>query len=136
MRSPPPELREEIAADFRQRWWVRCLLETEHDRLGLILRAVMGLPTDDAPWLGPSAIVDAHGMILSNWVDEHNHMHFAAGVCTVDDLVGNLRRLVDALQLSRDEADALFAQVRAWIKVDARPHTEQPEDRIPIEFRG
>ena len=38
-------------------------------------------------------------------------------------------------QLKDVEAHALFSQVRAWIKTDARPETEQPEDRIPIEYR-
>lgn len=133
--APPQSLREEVAAIYRSRWWVKVLLETEHDRLGLILRAVLAKPTNDAPWLGPSAIVDDKGMVLSNWVDEHNHCHFAAGVCTIEDLVGNLRRLCDSLQFSQAEADELFAKVRGWIKVDARPWTEQPEDRIPVEYR-
>ena len=136
MGEPVPErLREEVAAIYREQWWVKCLLATENDKLGLILRAVMGMPTNDPPWLGPSAIIDQQGMVLSNWVDESNHMHFASGVCTIDELVQNLRGLVDHLQLSFDEATRLFTQVRGWIKSDARPETEQAEDRIPIEYR-
>lgn len=131
----PPNLREEVAVMVGSKWWARCLLFTEHDHLGLILRAVMGLPTNDPPWLGPSAIIDDKGIVLSNYVDEKQKMHFAALVCSIDDLVANLRRLCDQLKLTDVEAHALFAQVKGWIKSDARPTTEQPEDRIPIEYR-
>jgi hypothetical protein len=131
----PDKLRVEVADMVRSQWWVRCLLATEEDKLGLILRAAMGIPTINPPWLGPSAIVDREGVVHSNYVDESNKMHFAAIVCTVDELVGNLRGLVDALQISDVQAHALFTQVKGWIKSDARPETEQPEDRVPIEYR-
>lgn len=131
----PEKLRVEVADMVRQQWWVRCLLETEHDLLGLILRAAMGVPTNNSPWFGPSAIIDQNGIVLCNYVDASNKMHFAAVVCHVDDLVGNLRGLCDALQLADVQAHALFSQVKAWIKTDARPETEQPEDRVPIEYR-
>ncbi len=131
----PEKLRQDVADMVRQQWWVQCLLATEHELLGLVLRAVMGIPTLSPPWLGPSAIIDDKGIVLSNFVDSDNRMHFAAVVCHVDDLVGNLRRLVDALQLPDVQAHALFLQVKGWIKTDARPATEQPEDRIPIEYR-
>ena len=136
MAEPIPQaLREEVAMIYRSRWWVNCLLETQHDRLGLILRAVMGVPTEAPPWFGPSAIIDDQGVVLSNYVDEENHFHLGAVVCHVDDLVNNLRGLVDALQISDVQAYALFSQVKGWIKSDARPHTEQAEDRVPIEYR-
>lgn len=131
----PERLREDVAELVRQQWWVRCLLATEHDQLGLILRAVMGMPTLSPPWLGPSAIIDDKGIVLSNYVDEHNKFHLAVVVCHIDDLVGNLRLLVDALQLPDVQAHLLFGQVKGWIKSDARPETEQPEDRVPIEYR-
>lgn len=127
--------RADVAAFVGSRWWARCLLSTEHDQLGLILRAVMAKPTLSPPWLGPSAIIDDKGIVLSNYVDAANHRHFAAAVCHIDDLVANLRRLCDALGLSDVHAHALFSMVRAWIKTDARPDTEQPEDRVPIEYR-
>lgn len=131
----PDNLRVEVADLVRSQWWVRCLLASEDDQLGLILRAVMGMPTLSPPWLGPSAIIDDKGIVLSNYVDSNNKMHFAAVVCHVDDLVDNLRALVDMLQISDVQAHALFAQVKAWIKSDARPETEQAEDRVPIEYR-
>jgi hypothetical protein len=95
----------------------------------------MGVPTEAPPWLGPSAIIDGKGVVLSNYVDEGNKMHFAAVVCHIDDLVQNLRDLVDSLQITDVQAHALFSQVKGWIKSDARPATEQPEDRVPIEYR-
>lgn len=134
-KAIPDRLRAEVADIYRSQWWTRCLLATEQDQLGLILRAVMGIPTNNPPWLGPSAIIDDKGIVLSNYVDTDNRMHFAAVVCHVDDLVYNLRGLVDSLQLSDVHAHALFSQVKGWIKTDARPHTEQPEDRVPIEYR-
>ncbi len=132
----PEKLREDVADMVRQTWWCQVLLATEHELLGLVLRAVMGIPTLNPPWLGPSAIIDDKGVVLSNFVDTDNRMHFAAVVCHIDDLVANLRRLCDALQLPDVQAHALFVQVKGWIKTDARPHTEQPEDRVPIEYRG
>ena len=131
----PPHLRNEVADMVRQQWWVQCLLRTEHDHLGLILRAVMGIPTLSPPWLGPSAIIDDKGIVMSNYVDAGNKMHFAAVVCHIDDLIANLRNLVDGMAMPDIQAHALFAQVKAWIKADARPETEQPEDRVPIEYR-
>ncbi len=136
MGEPIPErLRVEVADLVRSRWWVQCLLATEEDQLGLILRAVMGVPTNDPPWLGPSAIIDDKGVVLSNYVDEQNKMHFAAVVCHIDDLVANLRQLCDGLQLGDTYAHALFGQVKGWIKSDARPEAEQAEDRVPLEYR-
>lgn len=131
----PTKLRKEVAELVGSTWWARCLLSTEHDQLGMILRAAMGLPTNNPPWLGPSAIIDQRGIVLSNYVDANNRRHFASAVCHIDDLVSNLRRLCDHLQLSDAHAHALFSQVRGWIKEDARPHTEQAEDRIPLEYR-
>lgn len=131
----PDKLRNEVAALVGGQWWVRCLLTTEEDQLGLILRAVMAKPTINPPWLGPSAIIDQKGIVLSNYVDSSNKMHFAAAVCHIDDLLNNLRRLCDSLSLDDVYAQALFNMVRQWIKSDARPHTEQPEDRLPIEWR-
>lgn len=131
----PDKLRKEVAELVGSKWWVRALLITEEDQLGLILRAVMGIPTNNPPWLGPSAIIDDKGIVLSNYVDANNKRHFAAAICHIDDLVSNLRRLCDSLHLSDTHAHALFAQVRSWIKEDARPHTEQAEDRVPLEWR-
>jgi len=131
----PDKLRTEVAELVGSTWWCRALLMTETDQLGLILRAVMAKPTLDPPWLGPSAIIDQNGIVLSNYVDSSNHMNFAAAICHIDDLVSNLRRLCDTLGLGDVHAHALFSQVRSWIKSDARPETEQPEDRIPIEYR-
>ena len=131
----PARLRKDVADLFRSRWWVKCLLATEEDRLGLVLRAAMAKPTESPPWFGPSAIIDDKGWVLTNYVDEGNKMHFATVVCHIDDLVNNARDLADSLQLSDVHAHALFATLRAWIKTDARPETEQAEDRIPIEYR-
>ena len=131
----PNKLRTEVADMVKSQWWAQCLLMTEADQLGLILRAVMGIPTNNPPWLGPSAIIDQNGIVLSNYVDPSNKMHFATAVCHIDDLVSNLRRLCDTLGLSDVHAHALFGQVKGWIKSDARPETEQPEDRVPIEYR-
>lgn len=132
----PDKLRSEVAELVRGRYWVKALLATEADQLGLILRAVMAKPTLSPPWLGPSAIIDQNGIVLSNYVDGNNKRHFAAAICHINDLVSNLRRLCDTLAISDVEAHALFAQVRGWIKEDARPHTEQASDRIPIEYRA
>jgi hypothetical protein len=131
----PDKLRVEVAELVRGRYWVQALLATEHDQLGLILRAAFAIPTNNPPWLGPSAIIDQNGIVLSNYVDGNNKRHFAAAVCHIDDLVSNLRRLCDTLGLSDVHAHALFSQVRGWIKEDARPSTEQAEDRVPIEWR-
>lgn len=130
-----PNLRSEVADIYRQQWWVRCLLQTENDKLGLILRAAMGLPTNDPPWLGPSAIIDDKGMVLSNYVGTDNRPKVGESVCHINELVDNLRRLVEHLRLSDTEAYALFDKVKGWIKQDCRPNTEQAEDRVPIEYR-
>ena len=124
-----------LAEAYREQWWVRVLLACEHDKLGLILRAALMLPTQDPPWLGPSAIISEDGYVLSNYVDEHNRMQFAARVCTVQELVDNLCRMCESLALEETESKRLFEAVRQWIKLDARPNTEQPEDRVPEEYR-
>jgi hypothetical protein len=136
VKKIPDKLRREVAGMVGSLWWTRCLLSTEHDQLGLILRAVMAKPTLNPPWLGPSAIIDEQGIVLSNYVDEKNKMHFAWPVCHIDDLLDNLRRLCDSLKLSDVHANALFDMVRQWIKSDARPTSEQPEDRVPLEWRA
>lgn len=132
----PDKLRNEVAELVGSTWWCRALLITESDQLGLILRAVMAIPTDRPPWLGPSAIIDDKGIVLSNYVGEDNRPHVGVVVCHINDLVENLRRLCDSLGLSDVHAHALFSQVRGWITSDARPHTEQASDRIPIEYRA
>lgn len=133
--KPEKKLRSEVAELYRNQWWVRCLLASEHDQLGLILRAAMAIPSKEPPWLGPSAIIDQDGTVLANYVDERNKMKFAAIVGHIDDVLGNLRELANVLQLPTHEAEALFASVRAWIKSDARPDTEQAEDRVPADQR-
>jgi histidinol-phosphate/aromatic aminotransferase/cobyric acid decarboxylase-like protein len=44
----PERLRVEVADMVRSQWWVRCLLATEGDQLGLILRAVANYDLPDA----------------------------------------------------------------------------------------
>lgn len=132
----PDKLRQDVADMVRSVWWVRCLLETENGRLGMILRAAMAKPTESPPWFGPSAIIDNDGWVLTNYVDDSNKQHFACVACHIDDLVNNLRDLAGLLRLADHEAEALFAAIRAWIKEDARPHTEQAQDRVPIEYRS
>ena len=131
----PDKLRNEVAGMLLGTWWVQCLLATEEGKLGMILRAAFAKPTLNPPWYGPSAIIDDKGIVLTNYVDSQNHMHFAEPICSIDELLGNLRRLCDALKLSDTDAYALFEMVKQWVKSDARPETEQPEDRIPIEYR-
>jgi len=132
----PDRLREQVAELLRGQWWVRALLLTEADPvLGLVLRAATAKPTLSPPWFGPSAIIDDKGIVLTNTVDAQNKRHFATAICHIDDLVSNLRQLCDWLQLPDAHAHALFAMVRQWIVSDARPETEQAEDRVPIEYR-
>ena len=137
LREPiPPELRADVAAMYRSRWWVKALLITEHDKLGLILRAAFAKPTVHPPWLGPTAIVDRDGMVLSNWVDDKQRMTFAAAVCTLQELVDNCRELCNDLKFTQMEANMLFDHLRQWITIDARPKSEQAEDRVPLEYRN
>lgn len=119
-------------------WWVRCLLATESDKLGLVLRAAMAKPTLDPPWLGPSAIIDREGIVLSNYVDRLGQRKPIVGfpVCGIDELLDNCRRLADQLALTQAQTEALFDMIRQWIKSDARPTSEQAEDRIPAELRN
>ena len=129
----PKQLREDVAAIYLSRWWVKALLATQDDKLGLILRAAFACPTVDPPWLGPTAIIDDAGAVLSNWVDASNRMTFAAAVCTLQELVDNARDLCERLNFTQAEAEALFQRLRQWITIDARPKSEQAEDRIPLE---
>ena len=134
-KNPVPRaLREEVADLLLSRWFVRALLATENDRLGLILRAALEMPTVDPPWLGPSAILNDDGLIRSNWVDEHQVITVGAVVCTLEDLLGNCRRLCDQLAFTQTEADMLFGKLRQWIK-DFRTTGQTAEDRVPIEYR-
>ena len=53
----------------------------------------------------------------------------------MQELVDNLCRMCESLALEETESKRLFEAVRQWIKLDARPNTEQPEDRVPEEYR-
>ena len=140
-RVPVPEaLRKEVAELLLTRWWVRALLATEEDRLGVILRTCLMKQlrelTPGVAVAGAAAILNDGpdgGIIRTNWWDGRR-MHFAAVICSLDDLLGNCRRLCDQLQFTQLEAEALFGALREWIK-DFRTTGETAEDRVPIEYR-
>jgi hypothetical protein len=108
---------------------------TDSELLPLILRAVLACPLEDPPWFGPSAIIDDKGIVLTNYVDANHKFHLGVAICHIDDLVANLRRMCDAMNAEDAQAALLFRQVRDWIRSDARPTSEQAEDRVPIEYR-
>lgn len=132
------------AAEFVRTWWLaRCLLETEDDPvLGPALRSASGLLSMKLRTFGPSAIIlpddaeecgnvpnkDGSGVVFTNVLEVGQLGAVPAPVCTARDLVSNLQRVVDLLQLNKPEADALASMLQGWITRDMR-EGNRPEDR-------
>lgn len=138
-RAPAPGVVKRILTSeerdrLRASWQYRLLIAAEdaekrngEDRLFRILTAALRLPTDRPPWLGPSAIVLEDGVVCSNFVSADGVSHGPTAVCTLDDLVGNLRNLLEEIHFSQAEAEAVFGALRVWITHDNRPERKEEQ---------
>lgn len=124
---PPPT--EEQREAIRQSWQYRILIEAEaaelrtggNDPLFRLLSAALALRSKTGPQYGNFGIISAEGFILTNCMyDDGKPTVPAFYVCSVQELVDNLQRLGDAVDLTQAQRLAMFDKVRRWIKTDDR----------------
>lgn len=141
--------RAEIA---RSIWWIRALLATERDKLGCVLRFVMNKQQGDAKhpqvldaYVSRCTILDdtapenagvykdGSGVVWCNVARPNGLAAKTEPVFTVKQWVGNIQRLVDALDLNAEEAFALVDVNKQWIRHDYRKGSAVMglNDRIP-----
>jgi hypothetical protein len=139
-------LRAEVAEYALSKWWVWALLHTEHDTLGAVLRAATGLQSKTLVVFGPRCVIlddadeknqdilvvkDGSGVVWCN-VLEPGGLGPARPmpICTTKAFTTSIQKLVDDLNLTRGEAEALVALCRSWVGTDWRLDAGNlPEDR-------
>lgn len=113
----------EQQARERATWQYKAIAATRgnQSRLGCILIAMMGLSGDHGcPRIGTSAIITSDGYIMARFQTRDRVMHENAMICTVSDLIQNLRGLADHLKLNEKDREAMFAVARSWVQTDYR----------------
>lgn len=144
--EPTPEQRQRLAELFLAQWWVRCLLATEHDMLGAVLRTVAGKLDTSQAVFGPRCTIlddsdpindslpfpkDGSGVVWTNVLEANSILPAAPKpVFTTKRFAGAVQKLVDDLELTATEAGALVALVQQWVGTDWRLDAGNlPEDR-------
>jgi hypothetical protein len=141
-----PDLRGEAAEMLLGQWWVRALLATENDTLGAILRAATGLQSKRLVVFGPRCTIlddsdeknqdlwltkDGTGVVWCN-VLRPGALGPASPepICTAGQFARAVQTLIDNLDLSREEAEALVKVCQAWVGTDWRLNAGNlPADR-------
>lgn len=146
--QPTPTQRRQLSELFLSKWWVKALLATEHDILGAILRSAMGILPKAEPLVvfGPKCVLlddlapecsalpfakDGSGVVWCNVLEVGALEAVTKPICTVKDMVGAVRNLVDDLEFNIDEVTALLRLITAWIGNDNRSQAMSVEDRVP-----
>ncbi len=70
-----------------------------------------------------AANIDGDGVLLAPFQSNNRDQAEIVPICRVAELVEQLKRLADDLQLSDDETKSMFAEARKWINDDARART-------------
>lgn len=105
---------------LRENWVFRAIEATQGTKLGAIFLAMIEKQRRTRPQFRGKATITSDGFVMCDFIDRHNVLHLGALVCTVEELVANLRGLAEHLRLNDDEAQAMFQKAREWIAVDYR----------------
>jgi hypothetical protein len=120
--KPPLSLSQERErATWQYRTIARC--RGNQTLLGCILIAIHGRAPSNAPRIVGAANIDGDGVLLAPFQSNNRDQAEIVPICRVAELVEQLKRLADDLQLSDDETKSMFAEARKWINDDARART-------------
>ena len=114
-----------------ERWQHRAVKETggNQSQIGCIVLAILGWQSGrKPPRFGSIAIINHQGFVITNFQKRDGTILQAHAIGTVDDIVGGLRKLCDALKFNDLDREEVFAEFRKWIAHDYRAD-ERPEER-------
>lgn len=118
-----PEKITEQQEKERATWQYKAIAATRGNQtqLGCILIAVMQRSAQHGcPRFGQRCIITSDGYVMARFQDRERIMHESALVCHVQELIDNLRGLAEHLDLSREDREAMFGEVRKWVETDHR----------------
>jgi len=108
------------ALHFDWRYRTIDALRGNQSPLGTVLLAVLGRQQSRLPRLGTQAYIDAAGIVHVDFWDEHGDHKPASPLNSVKELTDSFRYLADELKLSDADREAMFGELRKWIKRDYR----------------
>ena len=113
------------------RWQHRAVKETggNQSQIGCIVLAILGWQHGrKPPRFGKIAVINHQGFVITNFQKRDGTILQAHAIGTVQDIVGGLRKLSDALNLCDLDREEMMAEFRKWIAHDYRAD-QTPEER-------
>ena len=119
-------------------WQVRLIeaLQGNQSLPGCILIAALGQSRDAEgfprrPSFGSHGIITAGGLLMSKMVDRNGEYRGYQGIAPVAEVIDHFKRYADQLKLKDAEREALFQELRRWIRYDYRQH-QKPDEFAPV----
>lgn len=105
-------------------WQFRVIRASLATTTGSIVRAILAKQTRSYPEFGRTADITKDGWFISTLKRAGIIIKPCCYIGTVEDVRDNLRRLADHCHLTDAEREALFEQLRKWIRRDYRATSE------------
>ena len=98
--------------------WKQAAVTAAHGtQTGAIVAAALDVRIP-APHFGRNACVTSDGFVMADFVDARGNMRHGAFVGPVSDLIANVRRLADFMELEPEQRSELFKAIRGWVSQD------------------
>ena len=114
--------------DEDRSWQYRCLRASFGTTTGIILQAVLGRPSRVGQAFGPTCDIMLDGTVETmHRPYSHQHPHLVR-IGKIDAVRDNFRRLAEHCRLADRDQEALFEELRKWVRLDHR--AESGIDRV------
>lgn len=110
--------------DEGRSWKYRVVLASFPTTTGAIVRAMLAQNTQRGPAYGPTADVFADGQVWTKVRDSAGRWMAARPIGHIHAVRDSVRRLADFCRLGSADREALFEELRKWIRKDFRARSE------------
>lgn len=116
--------------DGARDWKYRVILASMPTTTGVIVRAVLGKRTKYGWGFGINCDIDANGMVRTAARLPNGEVMQGYPIGTVEAVRDSFRRLADHCKLSDVEREALFEELRKWIRRDHRATSDLDKAKV------
>jgi hypothetical protein len=109
--------------DDKDRWQHRAVKETggNQSMIGCVVLAILGWQYGrKPPRFGKIAIINREGFVITDFRQRDGTIHQAHAIGQVQEIVGGLRKLADAMNLCDLDREEMMVEFKKWIAHDYR----------------
>lgn len=116
--------RSEAVFDQHRAWKWRVILASIPTTTGVIVRAMLGKTGKQGMAFGSTADIAADGQVMTMFRSTDGTWRGPIPIGSIGSVRDNLRRLADHCKLDDPDREALFEELRKWIRRDYRATSE------------